>query len=130
MDPIIRLARISDIEALASLVERYWDFENLPGYDRSRIQALLAELLADSRQGHCWVAEREDRLVGYVLAVYLFSLEHAGLMAEIDELFVIPEKRGAKIGAALLNEATQAMSPASVSTSNRVFDRAPATLCG
>ncbi len=51
----------------------------------------------------------QDRLVGYVLAVYVFSLEHGGLMAEIDELFVIPERRGAKIGAALLSEATQEM---------------------
>jgi GNAT superfamily N-acetyltransferase len=109
MRPIIRLARIPDAEALASLVELYWDFENLRGYDRPRILALLAEFLADAQRGHCWVAEVQDRLVGYALAVYVFSLEHGGLMAEIDELFVIPEKRGAKIGAALLSEATQAM---------------------
>lgn len=109
MVPIIRLAHISDIEALSSLVELYWSFENLPGYRRPRILALLAELLAQPRQGHCWVAEVQDRLVGYLLAVYVFSLEHGGLMAEIDELFVIPEKRSARIGAALVDEAIHAM---------------------
>jgi hypothetical protein len=32
------------------------------------------------------VAEQDGQLVGYLLAVYLFSLERGGLMAEIDEL--------------------------------------------
>jgi ribosomal protein S18 acetylase RimI-like enzyme len=46
-------------------------------------------------------------LVGYLLVVVVFSLEHGGLMAEVDELFVVPEKRSLAIGAALLSEAGQ-----------------------
>ena len=60
-------------------------------------------------RGQIWVAQEGDRSVGYLLAVYLFSLEHGGLMAEIDEFFVLPEKRSLKIGAALLDAATAAM---------------------
>jgi ribosomal protein S18 acetylase RimI-like enzyme len=39
----------------------------------------------------------------------MFSLEHGGVMAEIDEIFVVPERRSLKIGAALLDAATAVM---------------------
>jgi len=55
------------------------------------------------------VAEEGGRLVGYLLAVYLFSLEHGGMMAEIDEFFVLSEKRSSRVGTALLGAATRAM---------------------
>ena len=109
MRPAIRPARDSDIEAIASLVARYWDFENIPGFERSRTVTLLAEFLARSDRGHCWVAEIGGALVGYLLIVLVFSLEHGGLMAEIDEFFVAPEQRSSTIGAALLSEASLAM---------------------
>jgi hypothetical protein len=44
----------------------------------------------------------EGAAVGYLLAVYVFSLEHLGLTAEIDELFVLPSQRGRGVGAELL----------------------------
>jgi len=109
MPPLIRLARDSDIENLASLIALYWEFENISGFDRARITTLLADFLTRSQLGHCWVAEEGDDLIGYLLAVYLFSLEHGGMMAEIDEFFVVPEKRLLKIGTVLLGAAMAAM---------------------
>jgi GNAT superfamily N-acetyltransferase len=61
------------------------------------------------------VAEEGGQLVGYLVAVYLFSLEHGGMMAEIDELFVVPEKRSVHIGAALLDAASRAMTHQGIS---------------
>jgi ribosomal protein S18 acetylase RimI-like enzyme len=55
------------------------------------------------------VAVERGNLAGYLLVVYLFSLEHGGRMAEIDEFFVVPEKRHSKIGVALLEEATRTL---------------------
>ena len=109
MRPTIRLAGDSDIEAIAALVARYWEFENIPGFERSRTVTLLADFLAQSERGHCWVADIGGDLVGYLLVVLVFSLEHGGLMAEVDELFVVPEKRSSMIGAALLSAACQAL---------------------
>lgn len=43
--------------------------------------------------------------MGYLLAVYVFSLEHLGLTAEIDEFFVRHEQRGRGFGARLLQSA-------------------------
>ena len=47
-------------------------------------------------------AARTMRMSGYLLAVYVFSLEHLGLTAEIDEFFVLPSARGKGLGDALL----------------------------
>jgi ribosomal protein S18 acetylase RimI-like enzyme len=105
---VIRLADASDLPALTSLIEQYWEFEHIKGFDAERITTLLTDLFSADR-GQIWVAQEGVRSVGYLLAVYLFSLEHGGLMAEIDEFFVSPEKRSLKIGAALLGAATAVM---------------------
>jgi GNAT superfamily N-acetyltransferase len=98
----IRLATVGDIAAVAGLVERYWEFESIGGFDGPRIEALLCDLLSAPERGACWVAEAEGGLCGYLLAVFMFSLEHGGLMAEIDEVFVSPEMRSAGVGALLV----------------------------
>src|SRR5271170_6202021 len=99
MSTVIRRARISDVDDVASLVRLYWEFEDIRGFDRSRITALLTGFLSQDLRGACWLAEGNGRPDGYLLAVYMFSLEHGGMMAEIDELFVVPDKRSLGIGA-------------------------------
>ena len=42
---------------------------------------------------------------GYLVAVFMLSLEHGGLMAEIDEVFVSQEMRSAGLGTQLLEAA-------------------------
>lgn len=106
---MIRVADASDLSALTSLIERYWEFERIKGFDAVRITSLLADLFRGPDRGQIWIAQLGGRAVGYLLAVYMFSLEHGGLMAEIDEFFVVPEKRSLKIGTALLEAATAAM---------------------
>jgi GNAT superfamily N-acetyltransferase len=106
---VIRVADTSDLSALTSLIERYWEFERIKGFDAARITALLADLFRGPDRGQIWIAQLGGCSVGYLLVVYLFSLEHGGLMAEIDEFFVVPEKRSLKIGTALLEAATAAM---------------------
>jgi GNAT superfamily N-acetyltransferase len=55
-----------------------------------------------------WIAMAADKPVGYLLAVYVFSLEHLGLTAEIDEFYVAREQRGSGVGAVLLQAAEAA----------------------
>jgi GNAT superfamily N-acetyltransferase len=102
---LIRPATIEDIAGIASLVQRYWEYESMEGFDRPRIETLLGALLAEPDRGACWVAESEGRLCGYLLAAFMFSLEHGGTMAEIDELFVFSEMRSLGVGALLLARA-------------------------
>ena len=102
---LIRLATLADIAGVASLVEQYWVFEDIAGFDRPRIETLLQGLLLEPTRGACWVAEAQENLCGYLLAVFVFSLEHGGLMAEIDEFFVASEMRSSGLGALLLGHA-------------------------
>jgi GNAT superfamily N-acetyltransferase len=103
--PLIRPASPNDMPALMNLVEQYWSFEGIPGFDARRVESLLrAALFADGR-ARCWLAEQAGEVGGYLLAVLVFSLEHGGMMAEIDEFFVTPAFRRRGIGAALLMQA-------------------------
>jgi GNAT superfamily N-acetyltransferase len=102
MSAEIRPITPADIPALGPLVEQYWIFEDIEGFDAVRVGRELAGLLADPRLGSGWIARVKGDAVGYLLAVYVFSLEHLGLTAEIDEFFVLPSARGWKIGEELL----------------------------
>jgi GNAT superfamily N-acetyltransferase len=102
---LIRTASPSDIPALVNLVEQYWSFEDIAGFDARRIESLLQAALFAEGRARCWLAEQAGEIGGYLLAVPVFSLEHGGMMAEIDEFFVIPAFRGQGIGAALLLKA-------------------------
>ncbi len=100
--PEIRQATTSDVPALVPLVKQYWTFEHLEGFDAGRIADGLTRLLTMAHLGNGWIALADGEPAGYLLAVYVFSLEHLGLTAEIDEFFVLPEHRGKGIGESLL----------------------------
>jgi ribosomal protein S18 acetylase RimI-like enzyme len=106
---LIRPAATADIAGVASLAQRYWEFESIGGFDRPRIEMLLGGLLAEPQRGACWVAESDGQLCGYLLAVLMFSLEHGGLMAEIDELFVSHDMRSAGVGSQLVSQAERSL---------------------
>ena len=98
----MRLAVAGYIAQLARLVEHYWRFENIAGYDAAQIQRLLSTLLSRPELGAIWIATLEREPLGYAIVTFMFSLEHRGMMAEIDELFVLPEARSQGWGARLL----------------------------
>jgi GNAT superfamily N-acetyltransferase len=102
MTPDIRPLAQGDIPNLLPLVEQYWIFEDIDGFDHGRVGRELERLCADPRLGSGWIARVKGQAIGYLLAVYVFSLEHLGLTAEIDEFFVLPSARGKGIGDGLL----------------------------
>ena len=102
MSTDIRPITAKDISALLPLVEQYWLFEDVAGFDSARVGRELERAIADPRLASGWIAFARGEPVGYLLAVYVFSLEHLGLTAEIDEFFVLPSARGKGVGDALL----------------------------
>lgn len=109
IQPVIRTASPHDMPALVNLVEQYWSFEDIAGFDAGRVGRLLHGALFAQGLARCWLAEQAGQVGGYLLAVLVFSLEHGGMMAEIDEFFVTPAFRGRGIGAALLLTAENAL---------------------
>ena len=105
----VRAAVPADVPQLLALVRRYWDFEGISGFDALRVEVTLQRLLAEPQLGQIWVAAGAHALEGYLIAVHVLSLEHQGLMAEIDEFFVLPETRARGVGAALLQAAEAAL---------------------
>ncbi len=101
----IRAASTADAAAIAPLVGEYWAFERIDRFDEARVRAALETLFADESIGAAWIAQVGERTVGYLLGVYVFSLEHGGLTAEVDELFVLPGYRSAGLGRRLLESA-------------------------
>ncbi len=105
----IRVALETDIPQLLSLVRRYWQFEDIEGFDALRIELLLKRLFSQSALGEIWVAEEDAQLNAYLVLVYVLSLEHQGLMAEIDEFFVLPQARSQGVGSELLTAVEEAL---------------------
>lgn len=105
--PLVRRAAGTDIPMLLPLIEDYWRFERIDGFDAARVATELDRLLGDARLGAAWLAVAGNAPAAYLLAVYVFSLEHLGLTAEVDEFFVRPDFRGRGIGDRMLGIAEQ-----------------------
>ena len=101
----IRPISARDVPALLPLVEQYWISEDITHFEAGRVAKQLERLCADPSLGSGWIASIRGAPVGYLLAVYVFSLEHLGLTAEIDEFFVLPSVRGKGVGEQLLRVA-------------------------
>src|ERR1041384_8321430 len=95
----IHAATVEDIDSLLPMVAEYWRFENIEGFDPARMRALLTRVLEDPSLSRVSIAHVFRQPAAYLLAVFVFSLEHQGLTAEIDEFFVVPQHRGLGIGA-------------------------------
>lgn len=106
----IERASVDHISGLVKLVAAYWEFEGIPGVENHRIAVQLERLLREPALGSAWIARDGDLPVGYLLAVYVFSLEHLGLTAEIDEFFILPSHRGLRVGTHLLLAAEEEFS--------------------
>jgi GNAT superfamily N-acetyltransferase len=98
----VRAATAADIPAVLELVRSYWDFEGIGGFDPAGIERVLQQLVGGSPYGAMWVATQEATLTGYLIVVLVMSVEHQGLMGEIDEFFVQPPARSHGVGAQLL----------------------------
>ena len=110
LEPIIRTADPSDAAVISELVAQYWAFERIDGYSAKDVETLLGGALSTPDRVLGLIAECNGVAIGYLLAVLMFSLEHRGVMAEVDELFVVPNARAAGVGAALVDEAERALS--------------------
>jgi aminoglycoside 6'-N-acetyltransferase I len=105
----IEVATVAGVPQIVALMEKYWSFEGLAGFQVSRMSELLGRVLSQPNLGTVWAARAGGDLVGYLIAVFVFSFEYHGLIAEIDELFVLPSAQRHGIGTALLDVAESSL---------------------
>jgi GNAT superfamily N-acetyltransferase len=92
-----RAAVPADVDALASLVERYYAFDKIP-FHAAEVRAGLHSLLADSGFGSAWFIELDGRSVGYVVLTLGFDHELGGPTGTITDLFIEAEHRNRGLG--------------------------------
>jgi ribosomal protein S18 acetylase RimI-like enzyme len=100
----IREPTPADLPALLSLMQPFNEHEGI-AWDRARTEQAVGPLLGASALGFVLVADRGDRLLGYVVVTFNYDLEWGGRDAFVTELWVEHELRHAGIGRALLRAA-------------------------
>lgn len=69
------------------------------------LRIAAAGMIEHPRRGRFLIAREGDAMVGFAALSFLWTLERGGRSAWLDELFVVPERRGHGIGEALLQAA-------------------------
>ncbi|BDG04072.1 GNAT family N-acetyltransferase [Anaeromyxobacter oryzae] len=100
-DPVLRLARNDDLDALAALLDQLFRIEADFAPDADRQRRGLALLLAEPRAA-VLVAERDGRVIGMVTAQLVVSTSEGALSALVEDMIVDASERGSGIGAQLL----------------------------
>jgi GNAT superfamily N-acetyltransferase len=82
-------------EDIATLVNLMAEFYAESGYDLDRLIAkkAFAAILADERLGYVWLIDEQGKNVGHIVLTLRFGMEYGGLIACIDDLFVVRPSR-------------------------------------
>jgi ribosomal protein S18 acetylase RimI-like enzyme len=62
----------------------------------------IRQVCADPTLGRAWVLTVQDKNVGYALAYFRHSIDHAGRIAVLDDIWVVADRRGQGLGTHLL----------------------------
>lgn len=105
-EALILLARPSDAADLAHLLARQLQEHGIrddPGVLRRAVEAVLK----DSNLGFLVIARRGRIPVGVAYVSLVWSMEHGGRSAWLEELYVAPEYRSRGIGTSLFRKALE-----------------------
>ncbi len=94
----------ADQEGVAGMIMAFYEEAGGAQFmNRGMIERTFRQLAAHPDYGSVVVFEADGRMVGYALLINFWSNEYGGIVLNIDELYVVPERRGAGIGTAFLN---------------------------
>lgn len=111
MATVIREAAVVDRASVTELL-----FQQLSEHSvcpsRSVVEAAVARLVERPDLGRLLVAEVDGEVAGLAALSFLFTLEHGGTAAWLEEIYVAPACRGAGLGSLLIVAACAAASAA------------------
>jgi GNAT superfamily N-acetyltransferase len=98
--------RAQDEAAFLELTRAFYSHERFD-FDPAASGRMVRHLLAHPEVGAVWLARQGGRAVGYLVLTRCYSLEFGGPFVLLDEIFVLPEARGAGLGRRLIDVAAQ-----------------------
>ena len=101
----LRSATEDDLRAVVDLTVAFYAEDGFETASRSALGDRLATFLSQPDAG-LTVAATRDLTVGFALTTMRLILE-SGLVAELQDLYVVPEYRGRGIGSALISDAAR-----------------------
>jgi GNAT superfamily N-acetyltransferase len=101
-DITIRSAKVNDCELILGFIQLLADYEKMSKDVVATVADLEATLFCDNPSAEVVIGEYQGAAVGFALFFHNYStfLGQPGLY--LEDLFVIPEARGKKVGKALL----------------------------
>jgi len=100
----IRPGERADVPVIAELIRGLARFEKLEDEVTMTEERLASNLFGPHRYAETLIAEEDDGPVGFALFFHNFSTFLAQPGIYLEDLFVIPERRGSGVGRALLKE--------------------------
>jgi GNAT superfamily N-acetyltransferase len=103
----IRPGLLEDVPSIAELIRALARYEKLEHEVVMTEEKLTTHLFGERRYAETLIAEDGDQSVGFALFFHSFSTFLAQPGLYLEDLFVVPERRGAGIGRALLERLAQ-----------------------
>lgn len=105
----VRRARPEDETTIVRLITALADFEKLPPPDEAAQRRLLADAFGPRPRFEIFLAEHEGEVevAGYAFVFETYSTFLALPTLYLEDLFVLPEYRGKKVGYALFRHCAQ-----------------------
>ena len=100
----IRPGERADVPVIAELIRGLARFEKLEDEVTMTEERLASNLFGPHRYAETLIAEEDDGPVGFALFFHNFSTFLAQPGIYLEDLFVIPQRRGSGVGRALLKE--------------------------
>jgi ribosomal protein S18 acetylase RimI-like enzyme len=99
---VLRRASRADMDRLLEMIRSFYVEDGTIRYVPERLRPAVEELMDDQSLGRLWLIDAGRSGVGYLVAVWGYSLEWHGRDAFVDELYVEPPFRSRGIGSRAL----------------------------
>jgi ribosomal protein S18 acetylase RimI-like enzyme len=90
-------ASIADLETVVSLVQAYYQYDEIY-FDPDSARRGLTELLTDRSLGRVWMIQSGNEIAGYLVLTFAFDVEFNGRQGTITDFYLRPEYRRIGIG--------------------------------
>ena len=101
MSVVVRPLGAADVPRLLELIDGLADYERLERPDAAARERLAADALSDPPRFRTLLAEVDGVVVGYAIFFFTYSTFGARPTLFLEDVFVLPERRGQGAGVAL-----------------------------